>query len=167
MTMTEHRPVPVAAPVPAPAPVPGLAAPLEERRRGLNTDTLALGAVFIAACAFVVALVAVGLAARAIDERGTVAPSSAPAPAATVALSEFAIEPATVTVPSGTAAISVTNDGAATHNLAVVDGSATAMLGAGESATLDVSGLAPGTYSLRCDVPGHEGAGMRGTLTVS
>jgi plastocyanin len=36
----------------------------------------------------------------------------------------------------------------------------------GESIVLTVSGLEPGTYQFVCEVQGHAGAGMVGTLTV-
>jgi uncharacterized cupredoxin-like copper-binding protein len=37
----------------------------------------------------------------------------------------------------------------------------------GESIVFTVSGLEPGTYQFVCEVPGHAGAGMVGTLTVA
>jgi manganese oxidase len=61
----------------------------------------------------------------------------------------------------------VTNDGTMAHDLEVVGTDLiTPMLQPGESATLDLSGLEPGTYTVICTVPGHEAAGMTGTLTV-
>jgi uncharacterized cupredoxin-like copper-binding protein len=40
------------------------------------------------------------------------------------------------------------------------------MLDKGMSADLDLARLAPGTYTMRCDVAGHEAAGMKGILTI-
>lgn len=41
------------------------------------------------------------------------------------------------------------------------------MLAASASATLALGDLAPGTYELYCEVPGHEQAGMKATLRVA
>lgn len=141
------------------------------RRPGLNTDTLALAGVFIAMFAFLGSVFAVGLAARAVDEHraleagilGSDQPTSG-APVA-ISLTEFRVAPDPVTVAAGTAALAVSNAGTVIHNLSV-DGTATPMLDAGESADLDVSALAPGTYTLLCQVAGHEAAGMKATLII-
>jgi plastocyanin len=37
----------------------------------------------------------------------------------------------------------------------------------GGVSTIDIPDLKPGTYEYYCTVPGHEAAGMKGTLTVS
>jgi len=81
-----------------------------------------------------------------------------------VALSEFAISPAAITA-SGT--INVTNNGAQAHDFVVVGTDvATPLLQPGQSASVDVSGLAEGTYEVICSISGHKEAGMVGTLTV-
>ena len=64
-------------PVPPPSNLPKVEtgtqpAPPAPPRPGLNTDTVALGALFVAIFAFLAALVAVGLASRAIDEHRAV-----------------------------------------------------------------------------------------------
>jgi len=70
--------------------------------------------------------------------------------------------------PTGTVTIVLTNDSSVQHDVAIegngvdvtsdlVDNGGTA----DASATLD-----PGTYTFYCTVPGHEEAGMKGTLTV-
>jgi nitrite reductase (NO-forming) len=92
--------------------------------------------------------------------------ASAPA-TATVHLSEFSIEPADVNVaPGGT--LEIMNMGAVTHNVAVKgSGLASPMIAAGATGQLKLSGLAPGTYTIFCEVPGHEAAGMQATLHVA
>jgi nitrite reductase (NO-forming) len=84
----------------------------------------------------------------------------------TVELDEMTIVPADLEVASD-AALEVVNRGVAPHDL-VVEGedAATPMLDAGETATLSLDGLADGTYTVYCSVPGHREAGMEGTLTV-
>lgn len=141
---------------------------------GTTFETLAVCGFIFGIFAIVAAVFAVGLAARAVDEAngsGGSSPSAAPAPAAAdgvetldVSLKEFAIEPGDLRV-SASAVLQVTNDGAIQHNLAV-DGVASDMLAAGQKGTLDLGALQPGTYTMVCQVPGHEPAGMKGTLVI-
>ncbi|HWI04712.1 MAG TPA: plastocyanin/azurin family copper-binding protein, partial [Acidimicrobiales bacterium] len=60
------------------------------------------------------------------------------------------------------------NDGAVPHDLAI-EGTdfRTPMVNAGETFNLKLTGLAPGTYNIICQVAGHAPAGMKGTLTVT
>ena len=84
-----------------------------------------------------------------------------------VALTEFALAPAAVTVPKG-GSIAVTNNGTVDHNVVVTDTPVKARdLKAGESQTLDLSALKPGKYEIFCSIPGHKDSGMTGTLIVS
>jgi FtsP/CotA-like multicopper oxidase with cupredoxin domain/plastocyanin len=96
---------------------------------------------------------------------GTAA-STASQPTA-VSLTEFAISPAAVTA-STTGGIHVTNNGNVQHNLRV-EGTdvATKMIDAGGSEHLDLSSLAPGEYTLFCEVPGHKDAGMSAPLHLT
>lgn len=153
---------------PARTAIPASSEPPARQRPGLNADTLALGGLFVAIFAFLAAVIAIGIATRAADENralGAAAGAAAPAGGATtVALAEFSIAPGDLALPAGTK-IAVRNDGAIVHNLSV-DGVASPMLGGGEAGELDLSSLGPGTYAMRCDVPGHEAAGMKGTLTI-
>ena len=84
-----------------------------------------------------------------------------------VALSEFAITPNTITVPQG-GSLSVSNDGTVAHNL-TIDKTSIKLpdLGAGASAKLDLSSLAPGTYQMSCAIPGHKDSGMTATITIA
>ena len=135
---------------------------------GARRDDQLVLAVGFALLSLIVALVAVGFSMR--DDGGsTVEAASAGGGAATaaVSLTEFSIKPASVTVTVG-GSIKATNDGSQTHNLAIKehDSLITSDLTAGQSATLDVSTLPPGTYSMYCAIPGHEAAGMTGTVEV-
>jgi manganese oxidase len=84
-----------------------------------------------------------------------------------VDLTEFAIAPGDITIAEG-GTLEVTNSGSAPHDLEVVEaGVVTSMLGGGESESLSLAGVEPGTYTVRCTVAGHEQGGMVGTLTVT
>jgi FtsP/CotA-like multicopper oxidase with cupredoxin domain len=126
-------------------------------------------AVVVSGMALIAAIFGVGLGFRAVDEAGSGSGSGAAGAAGTasVHLSEFAITPASVELASG-GTLDVHNDGAVTHNLAI-EGTdlMSPMLGAGETAHLALTGLAPGTYTLICQVAGHADAGMRATLVVT
>src|SRR5439155_25884546 len=85
---------------------------------------------------------------------------------AMVHLSEFKIEPGDVTVAAG-GTLQVMNLGTTAHNLAIKDTQlASPMVNAGGSANLSVSGLSAGTYTLFCQVAGHEQAGMKATMRI-
>jgi nitrite reductase (NO-forming) len=143
-----------------------------ERELHHDEDKVASWTTFtvgLAIMAMLVALVAGALAVRDDGAPKATAPAVSTKALPTsvkVALSEFAIKPSTVRVAEG-GSLAVTNSGAIDHNLAVQDhGLATAMLKAGESATLPLDHLAAGTYTLFCEVPGHGDAGMTAKLVV-
>ncbi|HEY5013700.1 MAG TPA: multicopper oxidase domain-containing protein, partial [Acidimicrobiia bacterium] len=85
---------------------------------------------------------------------------------AQVSLSEFKLEPATITVSAG-GSVTVTNNGTVQHNL-TIQGTKfkTDNLNPGDSVTLVLKGLKDGSYTMFCSLPGHESQGMKGTLTV-
>ena len=126
-------------------------------------------AVILSGMALIAGVFGVGLGWRAIDEAGSDGGSAgAGAPStATIHLTEFALEPSSVTIASG-GTLAVHNDGAVAHDLAI-EGTdfRTPLVGAGESFNLKLTGLAPGTYNLLCQIVGHASAGMKGTLVVT
>ena len=63
----------------------------------------------------------------------------------------------------------LTNDSSVPHDVAIEgnDVSATSETVADGGQTSVSATLAPGTYTFSCTVPGHEEAGMKGTLAVS
>jgi plastocyanin len=129
-----------------------------------DRDALGAGAAALSVVAVGLAIVAV-LTVVADDDDGG-AGGVAASGGAGVTLSEFAVSPEAVSVPEG-GTIAVTNEGAVTHNLAV-DGTelVTADLSGGQSESLDVSELDPGTYTIYCAIPGHREAGMTADLVV-
>jgi plastocyanin len=74
-----------------------------------------------------------------------------------------------LTAKAGSDSFDFTNDSPISHNFTIEDSSGKTV-GAtptfsGGSKTL-AANLKPGTYTYVCTVPGHEAAGMKGTLTV-
>jgi len=74
-----------------------------------------------------------------------------------------------LTAKAGKVTINFTNKAPEDHNFTLTTASGQ-MVGAtptftGGTKTLDVT-LKPGVYTFFCSVPGHEMAGMKGTLTV-
>jgi plastocyanin len=86
-----------------------------------------------------------------------------------VALSEFALEPASFSLEPGSYTFHVVNDGSVVHALEVEGPSGeaeTADIEPGASADLDVDLSEPGEYEVYCPVDGHREQGMEGTITV-
>lgn len=85
-----------------------------------------------------------------------------------VSLTEFAIQPGEIDVPSGQPlTFVVSNDGTGPHTFALETGSKTLetpQIQPGESATLDVPALDTGQYRTLCTIPGHADAGMVGMV---
>ena len=115
-------------------------------------------AVFIIPMAMIVAV-----AMWTNDDAGTSVPSST----VNLTLEEFAINGSTV-VPAGDVTLRITNNGSQIHNVAVRElGVVSPDVGGGGTVELPLGELAPGEYTLFCDIPGHEGAGMVTTLVVT
>ena len=139
-----------------------------DRRRA--RDDFAVVAVIVALLALVVAVAGVGFGMRAIDEAGAGGggEASGGGASASVVLTEFAITPASLTLGTG-GSITATNEGTVQHDIAIEGHEGefkTALLSAGDSATLDLRGLPAGTYTVYCTVPGHAAAGMKATLVI-
>jgi plastocyanin len=81
---------------------------------------------------------------------------------------EFAFEPSRVQAEAGeSVTIEFENVGKLSHNLTIPAFDAdTGTIQAGDTATLKVTPEEPGTYEIRCSVPGHAPAGMTGKLVV-
>jgi FtsP/CotA-like multicopper oxidase with cupredoxin domain/plastocyanin len=90
----------------------------------------------------------------------------APAGAVQVGLSEFAISPSSISVPTGGTVV-VTNNGTTIHNFNIAGANLkTKDLPPGGSETLSLKGVKAGSYTVYCAIPGHQQAGMQGTLVV-
>lgn len=69
------------------------------------------------------------------------------------------------TAKAGAIDVDYVNDGSLAHTL-LIQGNSKFKLGIGKEAKGTVT-LAKGTYTIYCNLPGHEAAGMKATLTVS
>jgi manganese oxidase len=137
------------------------------RLRKQDRQVFGLGAWIFSFFAIVFAFGALAVAGNALaNSKDAKSVAAIGGSGSKVTLSEFKIDPAMVTVAKG-GSIAVTNAGTVDHNLAVQGTDLkTAMLKPGESASLDVGSLKAGDYTLFCQVPGHEGAGMKAMLMV-
>jgi plastocyanin len=93
-----------------------------------------------------------------------------PAPAGDNAINavekDFAIALDKTTIKAGSITFNVKNNGPSPHNIEIKELSkATTNIDPGKSATLAVD-LKPGTYTVICNIPGHEQLGMKVMLTV-
>ena len=82
---------------------------------------------------------------------------------------EYAFKPARIEVEAGeTVEITFENTGALSHNLTIPKlEAATETIQSGKTTTLTVTPEEPGSYEIRCSVPGHAPAGMTGELVVT
>ncbi len=87
-----------------------------------------------------------------------------------VAASGFAFTTTTAQANAGPVELKSKNPQSVSHDISL-KGNGVAVQGnkvsGGGVSTVTVSNLKPGTYTFYCSVPGHEQAGMKGTLTVS
>jgi plastocyanin len=87
-----------------------------------------------------------------------------------VAASGFAFAETTATATAGHVVIKSMNPQSTGHDISLkgngVDEHGDVVQDGGVS-TIDIADLKAGTYTFYCSVPGHEAAGMKGTLTVS
>lgn len=77
-------------------------------------------------------------------------------------------KPTKLSAPAGIISITLKNIESGSHDLEIhgVSGFQLQVSGEGSTATEKVQ-LKKGTYEYYCSIPGHEEAGMKGTLTVS
>jgi uncharacterized cupredoxin-like copper-binding protein len=121
------------------------------RRRRVLTAAAAVVAVLVFA--------AVVLASRSGSSGG--------GPSIRVSMTDYAFSPSPIEVKASEARFTVVNDGDLPHDFVVPQaGKGTADQRPGTSVTLDLRSLAPGTYAVVCDLPGHRAAGMETTLVI-
>ena len=90
----------------------------------------------------------------------------------TVHAKEYQFDPSSLSLKAGKpAAVTLIDDGALGHDFTVYDPSGNSVSGAVVSASPGGTGtvvftLPSGDYTFKCTLPGHEAAGMSGTITV-
>ena len=81
----------------------------------------------------------------------------------------FAYDQTELTAPAGSVTVNYDNPAPLSHDVIIEDDGGT-IIGEtdliSEDTTSTTVDLQPGTYTFFCDVPGHRGGGMEGTLTV-
>lgn len=166
-TTTTDAPPVVADTGTEPAERPERSASARARER---SESIAIFAAVFAAIGVLTSLFAVGLAVRAVQTADDI--ENPPAVAAAegsggpeLTLTEFTITPNEISVPADSV-LSITNDGTVAHDV-MVEGIMSDRVDAGGSTTLDLTGLAPGTYDMICTVTGHKDSGMTGTITIT
>jgi plastocyanin len=119
-------------------------------------------------------LIDVALAGCGGSNKSSATPTSTAAgPATSLQLaadkSALKFDKTSLTAKAGKVTLSMANPSQIPHAIAIkgngvdVDGKT---IGNGETSTASTN-LKPGTYTFYCPVPGHEAAGMKGTLTVN
>ncbi|NOX29778.1 MAG: multicopper oxidase domain-containing protein [Actinobacteria bacterium] len=95
------------------------------------------------------------------------ASSTVPATTIQLDLTEFAID-GNLVAPAGDITLASINKGGIVHNVAVRElGIIGDDVNPGRSDVLELGRLDPGSYTVFCEIPGHETAGMKTTLTVT
>jgi plastocyanin len=125
--------------------------------------------VVIALAAIVVVIVAIigAVAVAAVVSDGGSSGDTVETTQLNVTLTEFALE-GNFTAPAGRVVLNISNEGSLDHNVAVREtGTKSQLLRAGGSTVLDLGEMAPGTYTLFCEVSGHEAAGMKADLVIT
>lgn len=122
---------------------------------GLKDGALVLVAVFLGV---------VGIAYKA--HQSTAGTQAASNGVIDVSLKEFSIS-GNFNAPPGDVTLNIANDGTVVHDIVVTGLGKTAPINAGATDTLVLAKLAPGTYEIFCDLPGHKASGMVTTLKVA
>jgi uncharacterized cupredoxin-like copper-binding protein len=98
-------------------------------------------------------------------------PAQPPAPggasAVTVDEKEWSITFGTPSVKAGSVTFTITNTGAIEHNFVIVETKFEIDATQPGQSKTGTTTLQPGTYTVICNIPGHEEAGMKTTLTVT
>jgi uncharacterized cupredoxin-like copper-binding protein len=87
-----------------------------------------------------------------------------------IAQSGFAFTTSTATAKAGPVVLRAKNPQSVSHDISLKGNGVNVhgnMVSSGGVSSVTIADLKPGTYEYYCSVPGHEQAGMKGTLTVS
>ena len=116
--------------------------------------------------------IAISLVAAALIAGCGGTSASQPAGSIKVTMTEYKFDPGALNATSGKVVFFLVNAGQQSHDLVIKDTSGNRvahsdLVSAGDSFVFTVDNISAGTYTIICDQPGHEAAGMKGTLTVS
>ncbi len=128
-----------------------------------DVTSISIGSLFVALLAVAVASFAW---ITAIGNKSEGAPTAKAAVVKAV-LTDFKVTLDRASVPAGYVTLEVKNNAATVHNLRLEGARGTRDLGKGDTQTVDLGQLEPGTYELICVVPGHKDVGMISKLTVT
>lgn len=125
-------------------------------------------AIALSAVAFLFSMGAVAIASVKVGgSNGAATTPTASVTKATLTLSDYKIEMSKNTFESGPIEFTVRNTAATEHDVSLAGVGKTRKLKKGETATLSVPALEPGTYTLICTVPGHKDLGMVTEFTIT
>ncbi len=113
--------------------------------------------------------IAIGMVVAAVVIAAVILTSSGGDDATTVAelqLFDFGID-GDLEVPAGEVQLAAVNVGVEPHNVGIRGGAISNEVGPGGTIELDIGDLAPGTYELFCDIPGHVELGMTVPFVVT
>ena len=118
-----------------------------------------------------IAAVALAAVVAALVGCGGSSGTAQPAGSYKVIMTEFKFNPSAITVKPGTTTFFLVNQGTVAHDMVIETQSGQRVAGsdlvqAGNETTFTASNLAAGSYLIVCTQPGHEAAGMKGTLSV-
>ncbi len=88
------------------------------------------------------------------------------APTVTVKAKDLSFSSREVTLPRDQVNLTLVNEGAVLHDLTIPTLGVRVVAAAGQTSTVGLRSLTPGTYEGYCSVPGHAAAGMRITVVV-
>jgi hypothetical protein len=83
-----------------------------------------------------------------------------------VVLGDYVIE-GDLTAPAGNVRLNAINQGGIVHNVGIRRGPISGDMQPGKGFSIGLGSLAPGTYQLYCDIPGHVEKGMVANLVVT
>lgn len=117
--------------------------------------------------AFVPAIAMTLLSACGGGGDGTDTTPTAAGPATNVSGKEFAFDPSTITASADEAfTVEFSNTGTIEHDFTIEGEEDDKIVAGPGDKALGTFTLGAGTHKFFCSVPGHEAAGMKGTLTV-
>ncbi len=118
----------------------------------------------ISAGLIVIAVVLVVVASGGDGESATTTPFDGTT--LNLVLGDYVIQ-GDLTAPAGPVRLQAVNQGGIPHNVGIRGGRISGEIKTGDSLTLDIGTLAPGTYQLYCDIVGHVEKGMVADLVIT